>query len=39
LPVYEAEIENQKAGRSILRLVPFASASGQYIVWLRLLNS
>jgi uncharacterized protein len=39
LPVYETEIDNQKAGRSILRLVPFASASGQYVVWLRLLNS
>jgi DUF1680 family protein len=39
LPVYETEIGNQKAGRSTLRLVPFASASGQYVVWLRLLNS
>jgi uncharacterized protein len=39
LPVYETEIDNQKAGRSILRLVPFASARGQYVVWLRLLNS
>jgi DUF1680 family protein len=38
LPVYEIEIDNQKAGRSTLRLVPFASASGQYVVWLRLLN-
>jgi uncharacterized protein len=39
LPVYETEIDNQKAGRSTLRLVPFSSASGQYVVWLRLLNS
>jgi DUF1680 family protein len=39
LPVYETEIDNQKSGRSTLRLVPFASASGQYVVWLRLLNS
>jgi uncharacterized protein len=39
LPVYESEIDNQKGGRNTLRLVPFASASGQYIVWVRLLNS
>jgi uncharacterized protein len=36
LPVYETEIETQKAGKSALRLVPFASAQGQYVVWLRL---
>jgi DUF1680 family protein len=35
LPVYETEIENQKTGRSILRLVPFAAASSRYSVWMR----
>jgi DUF1680 family protein len=39
LPVYESEIDNQKGGRNTLRLVPFASASGPYVVGVRLLNS
>lgn len=34
LPVYETEAEAGKAGGGLLRLVPFASAKGPYVVWL-----
>jgi uncharacterized protein len=36
LPVYETELGTQRAGNSLLRLIPFASAKGQYAVWLKL---